>query len=69
MENNAGLEKEFCSKTNVFWGKQRYAIALKYIDLRSSAVRLFPKSEQLPEDGQVRPKRVTINGDFNFILN
>jgi hypothetical protein len=37
------------------------AIALKYIDLRSSAVRQFSKSEQLPEDGQVRPKHVAVD--------
>jgi hypothetical protein len=27
------------------------------------------KSEQLPEDGQVRPKHVATDGDFNVILN
>jgi hypothetical protein len=37
------------------------AIAWKYIGLRSIAVQRFSKSEQLPEDGQVRPKCVAID--------
>jgi hypothetical protein len=40
------------------FSEQRYATAWKYIDLWSSAVRQFSESEQLPEDGQIRPKRV-----------
>jgi hypothetical protein len=36
------------------------AIILKYADLRSSAVRRFSKSEQLPEDDQVRPKHAAV---------
>jgi hypothetical protein len=27
------------------------------------------KNEQLPEDGQVRPKHVAINCDFDVVLN
>jgi hypothetical protein len=43
------------------------AIALKYIDLRSSAARRFSNSEQLPEDGHVGPKHAAIDCDFNVI--
>jgi hypothetical protein len=32
-------------------------------------VRVFQKSEKLSEDGQVRPKYVAIDCDFNVILN
>jgi hypothetical protein len=27
------------------------------------------KSEQVPEDGQVRPKYVAVDSDFNVVLN
>jgi hypothetical protein len=37
------------------------AVVLKYIDLRSSAVRRFSKSEQLPEDVQERPKHAAVD--------
>jgi hypothetical protein len=30
---------------------------------------MISKSEQLPEDGQVGPKHVAIDCDFNVILN
>jgi hypothetical protein len=40
--------------------KNDKAIAWKFIDLRSSAMRRFSKGEQLPEDGQIRPKHVAI---------
>jgi hypothetical protein len=43
--------------------------ALKYIDLSSSALRLFRKREQLPEDGLVGLKRVAIDCEFSIILN
>jgi hypothetical protein len=42
------------------------AIALKYTDLRTSAVWQFQK---VPEDGQVRLKHVAVGCDFNVILN
>jgi hypothetical protein len=42
---------------------------MQYIDLKPGAVRRFSDSEQLPEDGQVRPKQVAINCDFNVIVN
>jgi hypothetical protein len=44
-------------------------IALKYVDLKSSAVRLFRKMNIMPEDGQVEPKHVAVDCDFNVILN
>jgi hypothetical protein len=53
-ENKAeGREREsIYSQTNISQCEQRYAIAWKYIDLGSNAVRRFSKSEQLPEDGK-----------------
>jgi hypothetical protein len=36
------------------------SLAWKYIDLSSVTVRQFSNSEQLPEDGQVRPKHVAV---------
>jgi hypothetical protein len=48
--------------------KDGNAMALKYFDLRTSAVWQFKKSEYLPEDGQVRPKHVVVDCDFNVIL-
>jgi hypothetical protein len=44
------------------------AIALKYIDLRSSVLLQFQKSRQFPEDGKVRQKHVALDCDFNIIL-
>jgi hypothetical protein len=37
-KNSAGTEEELCSQTDVFYREQRYAIALKYTDLRTSTV-------------------------------
>jgi hypothetical protein len=41
--------------------KNDNAVAWKYIGIRSSVVRRISKSEQLPEDDQVRPKHVAID--------
>jgi hypothetical protein len=59
-ENKAERRKSFVLKQTHFIANDD-AIARKYIELISSAVRRFSKSEQLPEDGQVRPKRVAID--------
>jgi hypothetical protein len=46
------------------------AIALKYFDLRTSAVSVAVLySEHLPEDGQVRLKHVAVDCDINVTLN
>jgi hypothetical protein len=37
---------------------------MENIDIKSRAVRRFSKNEQLPEDGQVRPKLVAIEVIF-----
>jgi hypothetical protein len=43
--NNARRQKDLCSQTNVFNVNNDNVIVLKYIDLRSSAVRRFSKSK------------------------
>jgi hypothetical protein len=51
-------------KNNAEWGERVVldnAIVCKFIDLRSSAVQRFSDSDQLPEDGHVRPKYVEID--------
>jgi hypothetical protein len=48
--------------------KEENAAARKYFDL-TSAVWRFRKSEQLSEDGQVRPKHVAVGCDSNVILD
>jgi hypothetical protein len=53
-------EEEFYSQT-YFSVNNANAVAWKYISLRSSAVQWFQKGEQLPEDGQVRPKHVAVD--------
>jgi hypothetical protein len=47
--------------TKIHSSENDNAAAWKYIDLGSSAVRRLSKSELLPEDDQVRPKRVAID--------
>jgi hypothetical protein len=56
-------------KQMYFGVKDRNAIVLKYFDLRNSSAWKFlkVKSEQLPEDGQVRTKHVAVDGDFNVV--
>jgi hypothetical protein len=41
---------------------------VKYFDLRTNVVWQFGKVK-VPEDGQVRPKHIAIDCDFNSILN
>jgi hypothetical protein len=48
-------------RTCVLTGWAHVACKYSYIDFSSSAVRRFSDSEQLPEDGQVGPKRVAID--------
>jgi hypothetical protein len=59
-ENNVERRECFVLKQTYFIVNNINAIAWRYIDLRSSAVWRFSNSEQLPEDGQVRPKHVAI---------
>jgi hypothetical protein len=40
-ENSAGKDEEFCSQTSVFSVNDENTIALKYFDLRTSAVWRF----------------------------
>jgi hypothetical protein len=47
----------------------KYAIALKYFGFENLCSAAVSKNEQLPEDGQVRPKYVAVHCDFNVILN
>jgi hypothetical protein len=54
-------QKENNAEQRVLFWNNDTTIAWKYIDLRSSAAWRFSKSEQLPEDGQVRPKHVAID--------
>jgi hypothetical protein len=68
-ENNTRSEKHFCSQQMYFAVNNDNEMALECIDLRSSVVRRFSKSKQLPGDSQVRPKHVEIDCDFNVVLN
>jgi hypothetical protein len=52
--------KSFVLKQLYFGEKDENGIALKYFYLRASAVLAVSTSEQLPEDGQVRPKHIEI---------
>jgi hypothetical protein len=61
--------KSYVLKQMYFSVIDENAIALKYFDLRTSSVWRFRKSERLPEDGQVWPKHVAVDCDFNVILN
>lgn len=46
----------------------KYAVALNYSDLRTSAVWNF-QSDQLPEDVQGRPKHAAADSDFYVTSN
>lgn len=48
--------------------KGENAIALKHFDLRTSTVVGVSKSVHLAVDGELRPKHVAIECDFNVIL-
>jgi hypothetical protein len=52
-ENKAERKESSVLKQMYFSVNNNNAITLKYIDLRSSAVRRFSRSEQLLEDGLV----------------
>jgi hypothetical protein len=59
-ENNAKGRESFVLKQTYCSVNNNKVRAWKYTDLRSSVV-MVSKREQLPEDGQVRPKQVAIN--------
>jgi hypothetical protein len=46
------MEREICSQKTYFSVNNDNAVAWKYIDFRSSAVRPFSNSEQLHEDAK-----------------
>jgi hypothetical protein len=58
---DAERKESFVLRQTYFKVNNDNEIAWKYIDFRTSAVRRFSKSEQLPEDYQVRPKHVAVD--------
>jgi hypothetical protein len=57
--NSAGNNKGLCYQKMHFSVTDENARALKYLDLRTS--------ELLSEDGQIRPKHIAVDCDFNSI--
>jgi hypothetical protein len=62
-ENNVNFSNKYilvwttkCNSIEIFWLKNWCSMA-------------FSKSELLPEDGQIRPKHIAVDCDFNVILN